>query len=576
MSSSCRPVAGCDRVSARVYCPVSTSGFGSLLAPAGELGQQGLGGSVHKHKTDVRRRLARVAVVVGVVAAPVHVPVAANHLEGTPLEDAYVAVPKAECGENDRAETDLQGRVPPLERATGFKGFDCNVDLIGQYRGQGAGIQLASYAHCAYYHTESAEGVAGVVAVDLSDPTQPRETAFLTESAASDPWESLKVHERRGLLAAVQSDGEGFAIYDVKQDCTTPRLLDDVNIPGAAGHAGNFAQDGRTYYGAAFNGPIYALDITDPTNVELILMFDPPAGGVHDLSTDASGRILYIADSGRVTGVRSAQNGLVIMDVSEIDKRVPNPTVTKLKDLYWDDGAIAQMTQLVHINRKPYMIMADENGSGGLQGWSQACGAGLPPFGFARIIDMSDPADPRIVSKLLLEVSEPEHCPIVIGDTAATAIFSYDSHYCSVDDPRDAKLLACSYFEAGLRVFDIRNPAAPVEVAYYNPPAGIGMPPGGASYIGAGAVQWNLSTPQIRLDYCQIWTTTTHSGLQVLQLTDQSWPDCPAPSSQAGMRRVAETTLSPLDPLIQAGGTVGVGAGSCVIRPSRQPSLSAD
>ena len=513
----------------------------------------------------VRRRLAPLAVVVATLAAATHVPVRANHLSGTPLGDGYQAVPKATCGPGDRPETDLQGRVPPAERAAGFAGVDCNVDLIGQYRGQGAGIQLASYEHCAYYHTESADGVAGVVAVDLSDPTSPKETAFLTEAAVSDPWESLKVHAKRGLLAAVQSDGEGFAIYDVKHDCTRPRLLDDINVPGAAGHAGNFSQDGRTYYGAGFNLPIYALDIADPTNVQLIHMFESPAGGVHDLSTDATGRLLYIADSGRVAGVRSAQNGLVIMDVSAIDERVPNPTVTKLKDLYWDDGAIAQMTQLVHINRKPYMIMADENGSGGLQGWSQACAAGLPPFGFARIIDMSNPADPKIVSKLLLEVTEPEHCPLVLGDTAATAIFSYDSHYCSVDDPRDAKLLACSYFEAGLRVFDIRNPSVPVEVAYYNPPAGIGMPPGGASYIGAGAVQWNLSTPQIRIDQCQIWTTTTHSGLQVLQLTDRVWSGCPAASTTPSSTRVAATTVSPLDPLLQAGRAVGVGAGACVL-----------
>ena len=41
-------------------------------------------------------------------------------------------------------------------------------------------------------------------------------------------------------------------------------------------------------------------------------MSDPP-GGVHDLSTDATGRILYVADSGRVSGVRSATNGLVII-----------------------------------------------------------------------------------------------------------------------------------------------------------------------------------------------------------------------------------------------------------------------
>ena len=516
---------------------------------------------MHKRIEGGRRRVAAVATVVGLVAAVSGVPVARAGL----VPDEYEAVPRATCGQGDRPETDLQGRVPPAERLAGFGGWDCNVDLIGQYRGQGAGIQLASYGHCAYYHSEDESGVAGVVAVDLSEPTAPVETAFLTGAAPGDPWESLKVHERRGLLAAVQSDDEGFAIYDVRTDCARPQLLAEINVPDAAGHAGNFAADGRTYYGAGFNGSIYAIDVVDPTRPQLVLLFDPP-GGVHDLSTDVTGKLLYIADSGRISGVRSAQNGLVVMDVSEIDARKRNPTVSVLDTLYWDDGAIAQMTQIIHIDDKPYMVMADENGSGGLQGWSQACAAGLPPFGFARLIDMSDLAAPRIVSKLLLEVSEPENCALVLGDTSATAIFSYDSHYCSVDDPRDAQLLACSYFEAGLRVFDIRDPAAPREVAYYNPPSGIGPAPGGASYIGVGAVQWNLSTPQIRLDDCQIWTTTTHSGLQVLQLSQAAWSECPPAAASSGSTgRVADTTFSPLEGLVARGRSVGVGAGACVL-----------
>jgi hypothetical protein len=40
--------------------------------------------------------------------------------------------------------------------------------------------------------------------------------------------------------------------------------------------------------------------------------------------------------------------------------------------------------------------------------------------------------------------------------------------YDSVDDPTDAHFAAVSFGSAGLRIFDMRNPRRPVEVAYLN------------------------------------------------------------------------------------------------------------
>ena len=80
-----------------------------------------------------------------------------------------------------------------------------------------------------------------------------------------DPWESLKVNVPRKLLAAIQADsgnGEqpGFAVYDVS-DCRRPVLKSSVvlSVP-VKGHAGEFAQDGRTYYGTQIGVSTYAID----------------------------------------------------------------------------------------------------------------------------------------------------------------------------------------------------------------------------------------------------------------------------------------------------------------------------
>ena len=59
--------------------------------------------------------------------------------------------------------------------------------------------------------------------------------------------------------------------------------------------------------------------------------------------------------------------------------------------------------------------------------------------------------------------------------------------------------------------------------------------------------------------------TTTHSGLQVLQLTDRAWSDCRAAPSDAATTQVAATTMSPLDALILNGRSVGVGSGFCLV-----------
>ena len=53
------------------------------------------------------------------------------------------------------------------------------------------------------------------------------------------------------------------------------------------------------------------------------------------------------------------------------------------------------------------------------------------------------------------------------GGTSLT----YSSHYCAVDDPNHTTAVACSWIGSGVRVFDIRDPRKPREIAYYNPPA---------------------------------------------------------------------------------------------------------
>src|SRR5206468_2037650 len=131
-------------------------------------------------------------------------------------------VPKAECGRSDRTESGLQGQTTSLERSSGDSegGYNCNLELVGQFRGEGAFSQdgPAYLDHCAYMATENnpLQQHPGVVVIDVSDPANPRPTAYLNDTpAALNPHENLKVNTARKLLGVAQSNGPNFAVYDL-------------------------------------------------------------------------------------------------------------------------------------------------------------------------------------------------------------------------------------------------------------------------------------------------------------------------------------------------------------------------
>src|ERR1700682_2962122 len=123
-------------------------------------------------------------------------------------------VPKAQCGPSDRAESGVQGQTTSKERASGDseRGYKCNLELVGQFRGEGAFSQdgPSYFGHCAYMATENNPRQAhpGIVVIDVSNPKNSPATAYLADTPAGlSPHESNKVNEARGLLGLAQSDG---------------------------------------------------------------------------------------------------------------------------------------------------------------------------------------------------------------------------------------------------------------------------------------------------------------------------------------------------------------------------------
>lgn len=500
--------------------------------------------------------------------------VACSGNEDSPVaeEAAPNIVQKASsCGAGDKPETGLQGQVPAALRAAGFQGFNCNLQLVAQSRNDGGSWQAAFFEDgagrkCAYYDSSSATAgrttARGVAVIDTTTPNTAIATTFLTTTAMIDPWESLKVNDRRQLLGAVNAlNGNGGAeidLYDISGDCRNPQLLSGIQVglnngsgqyvAAVRGHEGNFSPDGLTYYASNLGaGYIYPIDITNTTKPKLLTQYFTAPGRIHGLNISDDGKRAYLAllgqglaNSTRVAG-SPPNNGLQILDVSQVQARVPNPVVSVVGQVMWDDGGGAQHTIDVTIKGKPYVIHVDEAGSGGNNsaGWSAACSMNLPAWQFSRIIDISDETKPKVVSKQMLEAYDPKNCAQVLPDLAGLGSFTYGAHYCSVDNKKNATTMACAYFNSGIRVFDIRNPERVKEIAYFNPAGTTTASPGSnhnrtGGWV-AGGPDW--CTAQIKLDAATgtLQTMCQDNGFLVLKFTNGVWP-FPESTTPRGMQ----------------------------------------
>jgi hypothetical protein len=432
------------------------------------------------------------------------------------IEPPLNATPEADCGPGSIPETVLQGQVPAADHASGraAKGYTCNTKLVGEYtkpspQGTVGGFKVERYVdaegrECAYYDstllfpTSLVDTEAGVNVLDMSDPKNPVLTERLVTPAMLSPHESLVVSQQRGVLAAVLGNPATYPglidVYDISADCRHPVLKASTPV-GVLGHESGMAPDGRTFYSASpGSSTVVAVDISN-LSAPVPLWIGPYDS--HGLSISADGNRAYVA------GIDS---GLIILDVSEIQARKPNPQVREIARLQWDSMSIPQNAIPVTIDDHPYVVEIDEFGT-------------LSEVGAGRIIDIADEAHPRVVSNLRLEVHEPENFDRISGDPAAgSPLQGYAGHYCNVPTRVDPGIVACSMILSGLRVFDIRDPKHPREVAYFNAPIGE------RSIPGFEASNWAMSSPSFNTERGEIWYTDGFQGFFAVKATNGVWP----------------------------------------------------
>jgi hypothetical protein len=476
-------------------------------------------------------RLMQLVIIAALAACGESNPVASP----PPVSDG--ATPKAVCGPGSNPEIGIQGRVSRAEHQSGraADGYTCNTELVGSRLvpdaiGTVAGFKVERYVDaagndCAYYDSALlyplgiVDGENGVNVLDMSDPTQPRLTARLSTPAMLTPHESLVVSKARGLLVSVAGNAAlapGIVdIYDISQDCRQP-VLKSSRLLTLFGHESGLSPDGKTFYVASPGTPtLTAVDISDPERPRVLKTMPYSS---HGLSISADGNRAYLAGVG-LSGAACAfavtcdlpdpnlDRALIILDVSEIQARKPDPQVREVARLTWPRMSIPQNALPFTSKGKPYLLEIDEFARAG-------------EVGAARIIDISDETNPFVVSDLRLEVHNPEHFDEIAGDPGASFIGQgYAGHYCNLPTRVDPTIAACSMIASGLRVFDIRDVHKPREVAYFNAP----MQPRLTPYLEASG--YAMASPEFVPERKEIWYSDVYSGFYAIRVTNGAWPD---------------------------------------------------
>jgi hypothetical protein len=398
--------------------------------------------------------------------------------------------PRATCGAGDKPDGEIAGLNTDVI---------CNLQIVGKTEAPHF-LSLAWHKDCAYVNGPDATTVIHVDAMG-----KPTVTTTLTELGMRSNWESMKANPNSGLLAGYESNGPTLTVYDLNADCKAPVhqsniVLDVVPLIGSIGHAGSFSPDGTIYYASSmYTSQVIAVDLMMPKQPKVITStFDH---GAHDLFIGKNGTRGYFA---LFDISHSLVNGsFAIMDLTQVQARMPDAQGKVISEITWEDGNTSQYPILVTYGGKDHLIINDELGAG-------ACGEPMKPqWGYTRIFDLSDEKMPKQLSIIKTEAQDPKNCEKASENAGAAAgFFGLGTHYCNVDRFDNPRLLSCGNFDAGVRVYDIRNPWRPKEVAYFDTP------------------QLNVPSMQrIVVEKRELWVASGSSEFFVLKFTPGSAPD---------------------------------------------------
>jgi hypothetical protein len=436
-------------------------------------------------------------------------------------------------------EPALQGQVPLADQQSGRsqRPYMKNMRLVGQQdiQNRGENGNLAWIGDCAYVaaYFGGSDPLMGMAVVDASNPANP-ELVKLMPGTPGTRESQVEAHEGRGIVIVMPfrhpqtpyGDPPGptqLQIYDASADCKNPVRVGTYDFDFTT-HEHRISGDGMTVY-ATVSGPglappgepkrgpaLSVIDITDLSKPTLITTWDLsdepglPKSGMHDLDVNDEGTRAYTNSRWMVDGVR--HQGLTILDTTEVQERRPNPKLRRISSFNWgppENFGGTHSAEFITIKGRQYVIALDET-----MGTNAAA-----PWGWGRIIDVTEERYPLQISTIALEASQARFADQTNPDKAY-----YGAHYHGVDDRKNASLAFFSWYSSGLRAWDIRDPYLPKEIGYYIPGARIDTKLAVSDSYPNSKVDYVYSFIRYRPETGHIWFNSLFNGFMIAELID--------------------------------------------------------
>ena len=314
--------------------------------------------------------------------------------------------------------------------------------------------------------------------LDVTDPTNPMYVKFV-EGPDNTNTIQMEFHDNIMVTALQRKqpnwggdpnrpNEEGVLIWDISDPVNWTQLshwktgstgVHRIGYPG--GKYVNLTAAIPGYLGRI----LVFLDISDPKNPKEAGRWWMPGqkeGEQPKLNATFHGPAI-ISDDGK-TAYMGYGPAVVILDISDISK----PKLIGQLTISPPFGGIPAHDVLPIPGKNMLFVHGEATGGGDTPDDQPACAR---PITTAAMVDIKDPAKPYLVSILPTPVP-PEGAPYTDFCDKGGRFGPHNTNleYHLPDVEKQADLIYLTYFNAGLRIYDIKNPRLPKEIGWFIPP----------------------------------------------------------------------------------------------------------